>query len=173
MLTCSAVLPRACNFEKQISLRHWRRMLLTLKDSCFPHPRQQEEENGFTLPEILVALAILSLSLGILLKTISAGTLYQAKARAATEAGLAAQSLMAAVGRERPLRQEQVRGVTENGYPWLLRVERYGGTGADANPVVAAYTVTVSVFPISQAGPADAPLVTLSTLRLGPIAAVQ
>ncbi len=129
--------------------------------------KTQPAEAGFTLVEVLVALAILSVALAVLLITISNGIRYQIQARTVAEANAVAQSLLAEIGKARPLSEGQLEGVSSNGFPWRLRMEAYGVAGAHTAWALAAYNVTVEVFPPAASGTRKAPLVTLTTLRLG------
>jgi len=119
-------------------------------------------EAGFTLPEIIAALLILALSLGGIFGVLSDGLRRTGQAEAMAEAGALAQSLLARVGSELPIRPGNATGDFGNGYRWRVDIAPYGGT-ADARAwPVAAYTISAEV-----AGTNGKPQVRLSTLRLG------
>lgn len=91
--------------------------------------------HGFTLLEVLVAFALLALSLTLLLGTLSGAARQVAEADQRTRAVLLAQSLMAGLGVEEPLQEGAREGRWENSaYRWTLQVAPY------AEPRAAAAT---------------------------------
>src|SRR5262245_11685909 len=124
-----------------------------------------DEEQGFALAEILVALSILSLICGYLLSVVSDGTARMRDARALSVATAAARSLLAQVGRELPLLTGERFGTIEHDLPWRMRVERFGELADRTEWPVAGYHVVVEVRwkaePYSR-------FVTLTGLRLAP-----
>jgi general secretion pathway protein I len=120
---------------------------------------------GFTLVEIVVALAILALSAAVLLDQISNGIAQASRADAISEAGMLAQSLLARVGTELPLRQGQLTGQYSSRYRWELHVTPTGdATDLRALPV-SAYMVVVEVF---WGDGMQERSIALRTLRIGP-----
>lgn len=117
-----------------------------------------QDEAGFTLPEALVAAAIVAAMLGVTLGVV------QDNARAARineerrAALLVAQSQMAAAQVAIPGRFANVEGAAGN-IRWTLRIEPY--RGALSSPPLDQITVTAGT------GPSGAPLVELSSLRMG------
>jgi general secretion pathway protein I len=117
---------------------------------------------GFTLVEIIVALAILALSLNVILSAISDALWRTGEAEAQAEAASLARSLLAQAGSAVPLNNGMAAGHLENGFRWQLQVTPYGS--ADQTMPVRAYKVVAEVIW------GDAPRqhsVALSTLRLG------
>jgi type II secretory pathway pseudopilin PulG len=119
-------------------------------------------EAGLTLPEVIVALGILALSLGGLFGLLSDGLRRTRQAEVMAEAASLTQSLLARVGTELELRPGIATGEAA-GHRWRLEIAPYGDA-ADARAwPVAAYMVTAEVEQ------EDTPLrrVRISTLRLG------
>jgi general secretion pathway protein I len=90
------------------------------RSSAIPFPSTDENERGFTLLEVLVALSILSLSVAVLF-----GIFSQALERAhldkyAMHARVLAQSLLAQVIAS-PVKHNG-SGVDPEGYSWLVRI---------------------------------------------------
>jgi len=126
---------------------------------------QGRGEAGFTLVEIAVALAVLSVCLGVLLSTISNGVRRTAEAERAAEAGSLAQSLLAKVGSELPIREGEAAGQFADGLRWRVRMERYGDAADRQQWPVSAYRISAEV---SWGHDIQDHLVVLTTLRLGP-----
>jgi general secretion pathway protein I len=120
-------------------------------------------EAGFTLVEVIAALAILALSLGGIFGVLSDGLRRTGQAEATAQASALAQSLLARVGTELPVRPGTTSGDFSNGYRWRLEIASFGD-GVDSRAwAVAAYTVSAEVTGVD-----GNPQVRLSTLRLGP-----
>lgn len=102
-------------------------------------------EGGFTLPEILAALAILALSLSVLFGLLSDGLRRTGRAEATAEAGALAQSLLARVGTELPIEPGLTTGEFPNGLRWRLHMEPYGDGGDRQAWPVAAHVVSAEV----------------------------
>jgi general secretion pathway protein I len=113
-------------------------------------------EAGFALIESLVALAVLALTLGVLFATGAAAARRMAEAEAVSFATLAAQSVLAAAGIERPLAVGTRRGTLPQGFTFTETTAPLSGTPQ-------ARTITVSV-----ADPAGRMRAELSTVRLAP-----
>jgi general secretion pathway protein I len=86
-------------------------------------------QQGFSLLEILIAFSILALSLGILLRIFSGGVNTAMVAEDYNIAVQIAESLMAKTGVESALQAEETEGVENEKYHWLVRVEPF-----DFNP---------------------------------------
>ena len=116
-----------------------------------------QHERGFTLPEALVASAIVAAMLGVTLNVV------QNSARAARineerrAALLVAQSQLAVAEVAVPGRFVSREG-RSGAIAWELRIEPYRGTFA--NPAVDQITVSAGT------GPSGQPLVELTTLRV-------
>jgi general secretion pathway protein I len=81
---------------------------------------------GFTLVEVLVALSILVIALGVLLKIIAISLDRTREVRDETVASSLLQSLLVQAGTSVPLTQGDSGGVFANGFIWHLHVEPYG-----------------------------------------------
>lgn len=122
-------------------------------------------ERGFTLLEVLVAFAILAVSLGGLLMAFSDGLRTTDRSITISTATLQAQSLMDEVGRAIPVRQGEVTGVLEDGTRWQVSVEPFEtGEGGTAAVVRSLFVYRVDVTVEWDAGRS----VTLTSLRLTP-----
>jgi general secretion pathway protein I len=105
---------------------------------------------GFTLLEVVIALAIASLALVALFRAGGDGLVAVSTASRAEEAVQRAQSHLAALGRDEPLPEGQTEGDDGGGYRWHLRVapmarwQRPGSVGAPAGETIL-YDVEVSV----------------------------
>jgi general secretion pathway protein I len=127
--------------------------------------RRSRGQAGFTLVEIIVALAILALCLSVLLSTISDALWRTSAGEAQAEAASMARSLLAQAGGTVPLRDGEAAGQLDNGFRWRLRMEGYGD-GVDRQVLpVRAYRVTAEVF-WNDARREQS--IALTTLRLGP-----
>ena len=125
--------------------------------------------NGFTLLEVIVALAIAAVALVGLFQAGSGGLFAVDTAARAQEAVQRAQSHLAAVGRSAALVQGEFTDDDGGGYRWRLRVRPVAAREAPAAEVnsgtpVALYDVEVA---ISWAGRNGDRSVVLKTLRLG------
>jgi general secretion pathway protein I len=78
---------------------------------------------GFTLLEVVVALAIAGLSLVLLFRAGADGVVAVDTATRAEEAVERAQSHLAAVGNDVPLRPGETEGDDGGGYRWRVRVD--------------------------------------------------
>jgi general secretion pathway protein I len=83
-------------------------------------------EAGFTLVEVIVALAILAGSLSILFEMISGGLLRTSSAEKMIEAGSLTQSLLAEIGTNYPVMTGERAGEFANGYHWRLKMQPIG-----------------------------------------------
>ena len=117
---------------------------------------------GFTLVEIIVALAILALSLNAILPAISEALWRTGEAEAQAEAASLARSLLAQAGSAVPLNDGAAAGQFDNGFRWRLQVTPYGG--ADQAMPVRAYKLVAEV---SWDDARAERSVALTTLRLG------
>jgi general secretion pathway protein I len=120
---------------------------------------------GFTLVEVIVAIAILSIALGSLMTMIGNALRQTGQADRMTEAGSLAQSLLARLGPELALGEGHDGGQFDNGFHWRLNSQRFGDAGDQQQWPMSAYKVSVEVT--WQDGFRERSFV-LTTLRLGP-----
>jgi len=124
---------------------------------------------GFTLLEVVVALAIAGLALVGLFRAASGGLFAADTAARVEEAVQRAQSHLAAVGRDAALAEGEFTGEDGGGYRWTLRVRplttRQSLASDGVTPVnTTLFNVEVA---ISWPGRAGERAVVLKTLRLG------
>ncbi len=83
---------------------------------------------GFTLIEILVALAILALTFGFAFQALSDGFEWLDRDRRNAEAVLLAQSMLARLGHDIALEDGVSSGRTADGLSWQIETTPYGDT---------------------------------------------
>ena len=127
--------------------------------------RRVRRDRGFTLVEVVVAIAILALMAGVIFRVNSDSIRNIRRADALANASALAQSLVAKVGTEIPLREGEVRGQSGAALQWRLQMKRYGDATDRAQWPLAAYTVMAEVTLHDDPGSRPVALV---TLRLGP-----
>ncbi|MEM7620866.1 MAG: prepilin-type N-terminal cleavage/methylation domain-containing protein [Pseudomonadota bacterium] len=130
--------------------------------------REQKHQNyaksGFTLMEVLIAFAILSISLTLLFKSVSDGAWHLKTAEDKTIAIRLAQSTLARVGRDIPLKIGAVEGQAEDGLNWKVIIREYEISTAKKNiSGLGAFWVVVAIKGPDQN--AFEPL--LETLKIG------
>ena len=117
---------------------------------------------GFTLIEVLVAFAVLAVSLGLSFEIFSTGLKSVETAQARTKSLLHAQSMLATVGTGKELEEGTSDGEFDDGYGWRLSVQRLlvEEEGVETPGLPLAFVVRVTVAAMGSAG------VTLTSLRL-------
>jgi len=131
-------------------------------------PAPAHSRAGFTLLEVLIAFAILALTLIAAYQLLGTGLRGSERAERVTLALLAAESKLAEIGVGLPLGAGRSGGALDGGYRWRAEVRRRPEPAAAAaaetglGPPVVAYEVTVTV----SWGTRAAESVTLDTLRL-------
>jgi general secretion pathway protein I len=148
----------------------WRLSVDRLRRRRFRLVENAGSAAGFTLVEVIVALAILSVGLSVLLGSISASLRQGASAARMAEASTLAQSLMAEVGTDQPLEVEDRVGEFPNGYRWHLKMQPYGSAKEREEWPVGAYVISTEVEWEEGTGRRS---YALTTLRLGPKAERQ
>lgn len=127
------------------------------------------DRRGFTLLEVLIAFAVLALTMAAVLRIFSGGLRSIERADRYGTAALLATSVLAATGREEPFAAGDTAGDFGNGYHWHRRIEEYREevlTTEEKTLIPYAVTVIVSWDDAtSEQG------VRLSTLRLVPVEA--
>jgi general secretion pathway protein I len=126
-------------------------------------------EAGFTLLEVLVALAILAISLGVILQVLGMTADRTGQAESLVRARLLAQSILARVGSETPVKAGDVNG-EDGGLRWRLQQKAYGDASDSASWSAPVMEVTVE---ISWGERPFARSITISTLRLPGSAALR
>lgn len=103
---------------------------------------------GFSLIEVLVAFAILTLALGVLLPLFSNGLRSLSISEQYTRAAVLAESRLAAIGRETPLEQGEEDGEFEQGFRWRTSVTPYEVVEdtEGTSPLADAFLTTVEVY---------------------------
>lgn len=121
--------------------------------------------SGFTLIEVLVAVAILGISLALLLSGFSTSLERMRQTRAETLALALAQSLLDRIGPEIPLERGKKKGTSKDGEQrWYIDIEDYGSPAdLDAWPA-PVFDVAVGVSIISDSEPHS---LELRTLKIG------
>ncbi|MGH6644656.1 MAG: PulJ/GspJ family protein [Bradyrhizobium sp.] len=123
----------------------------------------RSKQHGFTLLEILIAFAILSISMVVLFRAFSNGLESSGRAETWVMAIATARSALDRVGADIPLRPGVLTGEDGEGQPWTLRIDLAPDAGKPLTVLpIALYRVIVSV-PV-----AGDTAFTLTSLRLGP-----
>lgn len=108
---------------------------------------RSRRQSGFSLLEVLVAFAILSISLGVLLQIFATGLRNAGVADDYTRATLYAESILAAIGRETPLTEGARSGPIDDQFSWRGTVDAYTERMPDTEKTrIQAYRVRVEVF---------------------------
>ncbi len=102
---------------------------------------------GFSLLEVLVAFTILAMLLAALFQVFSAGLRAARAGESYTRATVIAQSRLAALGTEQPLREGVFSGTTDDAYGWRVTVSPYlDDQLPETDRVLLPVTVKIEVF---------------------------
>jgi general secretion pathway protein I len=131
---------------------------------------RSSQDSGFTLLEVVVALAIAALAIVGLFQAASGGLLAVNTAGRVEEAVQRAQSHLAAIGRSAALIQGEFTDDDGGGYRWRLRARPVASrqvAAADGNPTATATATLFDVeVAISWPGRSGERSVVLKTMRL-------
>jgi general secretion pathway protein I len=112
-----------------------------------PVPEQQTSPaSGFTLIEVVVALAIAGLGLALLVAASGSGLQSSSAAGRVTLATSHAQSRLAMVGLTLPLKSGDYTGEEGDGFRWRVHIAAPLAGGRAGGTVLALYPVMVSEF---------------------------
>lgn len=127
--------------------------------------RRRYRSRGFTLLEVIVAIAILAVFMGAMMRVFSTGLRGLGAAEARTVATLLAESKLSTIGIETPLVVGETSGDFERGYRWQASVHPYLEQGGD--PAVRAGFAAFEVVVRVGWGDKASQQVSLTTLKLG------
>lgn len=139
-----------------------RRILVQPRDRALQTMQQQQ---GFSLLEVLVAFAILALSMGVLLQIFSKAMRVTAVSETYAQAVALAEAKLGAVGSEIPLEEGVHTGDPEAGLDWIVHIEPHQAQdGAAEDSPFQPYRVTaVASWPSTN----GTRRIALRTIRLG------
>ena len=128
------------------------------------------KESGLTLLEVLVAFVILAVAMTTVMQVFSTGLEGTRRAEAANLAAVMAESKLATVGVEIPVRAGRQNGVEANGIAWAVEIEPYRegeGEGiGETQPPMNALQVRIEVNWPGVRGATES--FVLHTMRLAP-----
>lgn len=102
-------------------------------------------DDGFTLIEVLVALAILATVLGVAYSVFSDSLQRSLSSEQRRTAAMYAQSKLALLGNETSLENEPRSGVFDDTFAWTLAISDYGDEADRENWPLAAKLVALTV----------------------------
>ncbi|HJU09149.1 MAG TPA: prepilin-type N-terminal cleavage/methylation domain-containing protein [Rhodanobacteraceae bacterium] len=105
-----------------------------------PPPISHPRFSGFTLLEVLAAIALLAFAFAIGLRAMSGALGNSTRGEAMTQAALEAQSLLDMQGLSVPLRAGEQQGRFADGASWRLQTSVYRPPVQNANPAAAFST---------------------------------
>lgn len=123
-------------------------------------------QSGFSLLEILVAFAVLSLCLGVLLRIFAGGGQIARTADDYYRAILTAESMLNGLGTEIPLKPGITEGELEGGYRWNFNVTPYNVDQNLMGDQKLGFTPYWVELTVEWGGEEDPRAFNLETLRL-------
>jgi general secretion pathway protein I len=123
------------------------------------------QSDGFTLLEVIVAIAILAVGFSAVFGVMSDSLRRTADSERMAEAGSLTQSLLAQIGSEIAIRTGVIDGEYASGYRWRVEMKPFGDTTEREVWPVGAYAISAEVV-WDDAGRKRS--YSLTTLRLGP-----
>lgn len=128
--------------------------------------RRRQSQRGFSLLEVLVAFAILAVSLGVLLGIFSRATSATIASAQYSQAATLAESLLNLVEHEIPLEEGTVSGETESGFSWELTLFELDLSDEfpTSTPSVTVYRINATVLWFDAGRPRRLMLATLKLL---------
>ena len=124
----------------------------------------RDDDSGFTLLEVLVALAILAIALAGIYQIFVSGFRSQTIAQAKLQEIDIAESVLARVGADIPLAEGVVTGNADSGFAYKITMHRANVVNADTTTPTELFDVEVQVAPASVRSTASA--ATLKSKRL-------
>src|SRR5438552_6201529 len=88
--------------------------------------RRASASTGFTLIEVLVALAVLAITFGFAFRALSGGFDWLDHSERGRTGLLLAETMLARVGHDIALQDGQITGRTGDGFSWILETTPYG-----------------------------------------------
>ena len=126
------------------------------------------QARGFTLIEVLAALAILAMTAAFALRALSGALMLTDRGEREQAALSVAESVLDRVGRDIEVREGEQDGRTADGFAWQVRMSSYAnGAGALETRPPAAHGIIVDVT-VSWKAQRYTRKLHLSTLRLAP-----
>lgn len=119
---------------------------------------------GFTLIEVVVALAVLAIALGFAFRALSGGFDWLDRAEHDRTGLLFAETMLARVGHDVALQAGQTTGRTPGGFSWVIETTPYGDVSRLPSGRLIGYQVQVTV---SWSERRRLRQVRLTTLQLG------
>jgi len=102
--------------------------------------------DGFTLLEVVVSLAILSLSLGVIYQVLASALGNESYAETVNRARLMAQGLIARVGTDIPASAGETLGDDGHGLRWRLSRKAFGDGPGNGRATIMAMEVSAEVL---------------------------
>lgn len=125
-------------------------------------PRSSSSARGFTLIEVLVAFAILALTLAALMQVFAAGLRSTDAVDRHLMATMLAKSVLDDLGTEIPIAAGESSGEIEQGYRWIVRIQP---SAAIPSVAVAEWVQTPYEIQVEITWN-DRPITRLTTLRV-------